>query len=443
MIDPARGPSVTGAEEATSAGPWIVRGRKIAGWAAKIAEFGIVQGLVQAVLAIAGLLIARTLPKSEYALFAIANSIQVACNALADLGVGIGVRSIGGRVWNDRKKFGELLHTALGLRQRFGVVAFVVCLPLAAWMFRRNGATIPITIVLCVLIGLAVIPLLGIPVWSTSAQLHGEYRRIQKLDFGNSLVRLALIGVFCFLRLNAILAFTAGVVTNWIQMVFLRCWASEKTEASSGTHAEYRRELIRLSVKTLPNTVFFCLQGQVTLFILTWTGNPSGVADVTALGRVAVLFTVFSVIFSNILGPRFARCQDPKRIRQLYGILLCGTIASVAPLVILASLFPKPFLWLLGNQYSGLEKECVFVVAAACLGHIGTTMWNMNSSKAWIAIQAPGFIPAVVGAQLLAAMFLNLREFHDVLIFNLVSAAAPLPIYAIDAVLGLMRRRST
>ena len=94
MIDPGGSPGVTGGAEATSTGPWITQGRKIAGWAAKIAEFGIVQGLVQAVLAIAGLLIARTLPKSEYALFAIANSIQVACNALADLGVGIGVRSL-------------------------------------------------------------------------------------------------------------------------------------------------------------------------------------------------------------------------------------------------------------------------------------------------------------------------------------------------------------
>jgi hypothetical protein len=40
-------------------------------------------------------------------------------------------------------------------------------------------------------------------------------------------------------------------------------------------------------------------------------------------------------------------------------------------------------------------------------------------------------------AQALAAVFLNLRQFHDVIIFNLVVCAAPLPIYAVDAWIGL------
>ena len=436
-------PVAAGSETVTLPGtPWVAQGRKIVGWAAKLLEFGLIQGLVQLLLAVAGLLIVRTLSKGDYALFAIANAIQVGCNALADLGIGIGVRSIGGVDWNDRKKFGELLHTALGLRQRFAVIAFAICLPLGAWMFLRNGASIPVTIALCILVGLAVIPLLGISAWGASAQFHGEYRRIQKLDFANAIVRLCLIGVFCFLWLNALLAFAAGLITNWIQMLFLRRWSRDKIDPTSGMNPDYRRELIRLSIKSLPNTIFFCLQGQITLLILTFTGNATGVADITALGRIAILFTVFSVTFSNILGPRFARCQDPKRIPRLYAILLLGTVAAIAPMVLMAALWPGPFLWLLGPKYGGLEKECIWVVAAACLAHIGNTMWNLNSSRAWIGVQATVYIPIMVLSQIIGVVMLDLTRFHDVLIFNLIVSGVPMVAFSGDALLGLSRLKA-
>jgi hypothetical protein len=96
---------------------------RIKQWTLRLAEFGFVQGLVQLLTAVAGLMIVRTLSKPEYALFAIANSMQVTGNLLADIGIGIGVRSIGGRVWNDPARFGQLLNTTLGLRRQFAVVS--------------------------------------------------------------------------------------------------------------------------------------------------------------------------------------------------------------------------------------------------------------------------------------------------------------------------------
>jgi amino acid transporter len=209
------------------------------------------------------------------------------------VGIGIGVRSIGGRVWNDPARFGQLLNTTLGLRRRFAVVSLGVSLPLAAWMLWRNGATVPAIIGLCAVIVLAVIPLLGVTAWGTCAQLHGEYRRLQKLDFGNAMMRCALIGLLVLTKMNALLATSVGVVGNWVQVMFLRRWAHEKVHAAAPPNVEDRRELLRLSLKWLPNVVFYCLQGQVTLLILTFFGNPTGVADITALGRVAALLTIF------------------------------------------------------------------------------------------------------------------------------------------------------
>jgi O-antigen/teichoic acid export membrane protein len=410
-------------------------------WTLRLAEYGSVQIGVQALNAIAGLLIVRYLSKPEYALFAIVNSMQSTANLLADLGIGIGVRSIGGRVWQDRERFGQLLNTSISLRRMFATVSLLVTLPITAWMLWHNGADLPMTLVLCALIVTTIVPLLASTAWATSAQLHGEYRRMQKLDLGNALLRCLAISGLALIKLNVVLAALVGAITSWTSMIFLRRWAREKINHSAPVNAEDRREMIRLSLKSLPNTIFFCFQGQITLLILTLVGNTTGIADVMALGRIAVLFTIFSVTFSNVLAPRFARCQDATKLSRLFLLLVGGSSGLLVGLSVLVWLLPGPFLWLLGPKYAGLGNELVWVVAASCISMIGGVMWGLNSSKAWINIQAYGYMPSIILCQVSAACLLDLRQFHDVLVFNLVSAFAPLPVFAVDAIWGLKKSR--
>ena len=172
-------------------------------WLLIVTEYSLVQGCVQALGAIAGLLIVRSLPKSEYALFAIVNSMQTTSNLFADFGVGIGVRAIGGRVWNDPLRFGQLLATVIQLRRRFAVLSLSICLPLTAWLLFRNGANLLTLCALCLTLAIGLFPLLGVTAWATSAQLHGEYRRLQKLDLCNAVIRLALIAAFALSSLSA------------------------------------------------------------------------------------------------------------------------------------------------------------------------------------------------------------------------------------------------
>ena len=101
--------------------------------------------------------------------------MQTTCNLLADCGIGIGMRAIGGRVWNDRRRFGELIATALGLRKTFAAVSFLLTLPIAGWMLWRCGAGGWQLLGFCGAIVAAVMPLLGASVWGVSPQLHGEY----------------------------------------------------------------------------------------------------------------------------------------------------------------------------------------------------------------------------------------------------------------------------
>ena len=416
-------------------------GRWIAGWAAKVAEFGFVQCWVQLFTGVAGLLIIRALAKEQYAFYAIANQMQTACNLLAELGIGVGVRSIGGRVWQDRRRLGELVQTALGLRRWFALFSIGGCLPVAAWMLRRNGADWPTIVALCIVLVASVLPLLTSSVLTIVPQLHGEYRRIQKLDFGNGLLRLGMAAGLYATRMNAWLAAAIGAVNNFVQMTALRPWAREHADPEAATSAEDRRQLLDLSVRTFPNTLFFCFQGQVTLLILTLVGNSGGIADVTALGRLAVLLMAFSTAFSNVLVPRFARCQDARRLPRLYFGLVGATIALLAPVLAVAWVHPGPLLWILGQQYAGLEAECRLACLIACVNQLVSVIWQLNLTKAWIHIQAFAYIPTLVAAQVIGALVLDLHRFYDVLLFALITVAAPLPPYLADSIAGMRRLR--
>lgn len=416
--------------------PPRLRGR-IPRWGLIAAEFSVMQLAVQLFTAAAGLVIVRSLSKQEYALFAIANAMQTTCNLLADCGIGIGIRSIGGKVWDDRSRFGALLNTAVSLRRRFAVISLSAVVPLAAWLLWSNGADPLQAALLCGTIVIGVIPLLGSSVWLVSAQLHQDFRRIQGLDLGSAVLRVGLIGALAATRLNALLAALVGVVSNWLQARFLRVWAHQRADATAPANPSDRRALIALSRRWFANILFFCCQGQITILLLSFFGNTANIADITALGRLTALFAVFSATFTNVFAPRFARCQDPALLPRLYGAFIGATLVILLPLYVVFKVYPDPFLWLLGEQYRALASECSLVVAAACLSQLGAVMVALNTSKEWIGYQSVAYIPAVLASQCLAAFYFDLQDFHQVLLFNLVTAAAPLPIYFCDAARGL------
>ena len=89
--------------------------------ARRIGNYALVQAAVQILAFSAGILLVRWLPQREYAYFTIANAMQATLNLLADIGISIGLISIGGRVWQDRRRFGELIKTGLSVRRKLAV----------------------------------------------------------------------------------------------------------------------------------------------------------------------------------------------------------------------------------------------------------------------------------------------------------------------------------
>src|SRR5579859_5834753 len=124
-------------------------------WTRMLSTFIGVQVAVQMLGMLSGLLLVTTLTKHEYALFTIANTMLGTMTVLSDTGISSGLSAVGGRVYSDRYRFGQLVNAALSLRKALGIVTLSIVAPLLAWLLYRNGAGAQALLTLTLLISFA------------------------------------------------------------------------------------------------------------------------------------------------------------------------------------------------------------------------------------------------------------------------------------------------
>jgi len=387
-----------------------------------VGNFAFVQGVVQVIGFLSGILLIRRLDQREYAYFTIANTMQGTLNVLADIGISVGLVSIGGRVWQDRHRFGQLVKTAGGLRRKLGAIAAIVVTPVLYFMLVKNGAPVSFTLILIALVlaGLAVQLSLG--VLGVVPRLHSDIKRIQTIDLVGASVRFLILAALMFVFLNSAVAVAVGSVTLFLQYWMLRGYAARVIDFDAPENDEDRHAMQRFIRHLAANAVFFCFQGQITVFLISFFGrNVASVAEVGALGRLAMVFTVLTNLLSNVFGPAFARCQDPRRLRWQYAAIVGGVTAVSLVLIAAAVLFPGAFLFVLGAKYGHLEHELVLMVSGAVIGALTGTFWTLNASKAWIA-GSWLYIPLTLAAQMALIPITDFSSVRSVLLFNLLSA---------------------
>ncbi|PZR74251.1 MAG: polysaccharide biosynthesis protein [Chthoniobacterales bacterium] len=391
-----------------------------------VGNFAVVQVVVQLVGFASGILVIRRLEQNEYAYFTIANTMQGTINVLADMGISIGLMSIGGRVWQDRYRFGQLITTANNFRRRLGAIAVIVVVPILYWMLTRNGAS---PLYASALIGAILAGLLAqfsLGVLGVVPRLRSDVSQIQKIDFTGAVVRfVALVGC-ALVFLNASLAVFVGSIVFLFQYWMLRNYAARVIDLNAPESAEDRSAMIGFVKNQAPNAIFFCLQGQVTIFLISFFGTrATAVAEVGALGRLAVIFTVLGQLLINLFVPAFARCQNPARLRFLYFAIVAGVAAFCAAVIAAAAFFPNQFLFVLGGRYAHLQRELLLMVAGTVMMMLAGTLWVLNASKAWIK-GSWIYIPLTIATQIALIPWTDFSNVSQVLVFNLISTVPSL-----------------
>lgn len=391
-------------------------------FAQQIGRFASVQAVVQLIGFACGILLVRKLEPQEYAFFTIANTMQGTLNVLADIGISIGMVSIGGRVWQDGERFGQLVSAGLRLRRSLGGLAILGITPLLYFMLVKNGASLPYTLLLIAIVLTGLFAQLSLGILEVVPRLRSDIRQIQVIDFSGSILRLVVLIILAFTFLNAGAATIVGAATLFFQYYLLRRYAAGVVNLHAPENREDRHAMLGFIRNQAPNAIFFCLQGQITILLISFFGHRAGsVAAVGALGRLAMVFTILASLMTNIFAPAFARCQEQGRLRQLYAAIVGGvTLFSLA--VLAGAVFlPNEFLFILGPHYSHLQRELLLMVGGAVLNMIASTLWALNASRAWIA-GSWLYIPLTLATQIALIPFIDFGSVAGVLTFNLVSA---------------------
>jgi len=214
-------------------------------------------------------------------------------------------------------------------------------------------------------------------------------------------------------------------------------WGNTRIKKISSLYADWtrkpdpeiRQEIVSVVKRILPGTIYFCLSSQITIWLISFIGTTASVAQIGALGRLAMILNFFSSIFGALIIPRFARLENNKDlILKRFIQIQIGLMLLFLMIILLISIFPTQILWILGNDYSGLEKELILSVAGSCISLYASFLFNISTSRNWI-INPLVSIPIKVVTVIFGAMVLNITTLSGILVFNIFLASSELLIY--------------
>jgi O-antigen/teichoic acid export membrane protein len=397
-----------------------VRSPQLLSWTKLLTRFLTLEALVQGLTFACGILMVRALPKADYALFTVANTLQATMNLMADNGIGSGITAIGGRVWQDRFRFGQLINTAMRLRRAFAVISVTLVTPLLFWMLVRNGAPYSYGALITAAVLLGFYFQLTVGMLMPVLRLHLEVNRIQNLNVWSTALRLILLIIAYGIFLNTAVALLAAAISLALQEIVLRRWVPQMADPKAPPHEGDRREIISIVREQAPNSIYYCVQSQLTVWLISVFGSATGVAEVGALGRIGVIFSMLASVMGNVIYPRFSRVQEAGLLWKRYWQILGGYAAISFALLAFTAMFPEALLWVLGPKYSHLGKELFLMVLSAVLFAVLACMWQLNVARGWI-VSPWLMIPIGIAAQVVGIIVLDVSTVRGVLLLNIYS----------------------
>jgi len=405
----------------------------------RILEFLTSQGIALAARLTYGFLCVRLLPVTEYAKFAVVFGFLGFLSVLMDFFSGTLLPLVGERI-NDRQLIADYVASLRQLAHRvyllaapaaivvyplvvrkqqwsWRVIAAMVLLLLVASWFGRMGGTY----------GSALIALRNRRAWYQAQLISG-------------VGSLAALGVVW--AVHALNAFSA-ILISVAAIAFLSlhyCFRARETLGVRGhPSVEKRRAIIHLALPVAPNVIFYALQGQLSLFLITFFGHSAAVASVGALSRLAQIFMLFGQMAPLLIEPYFAKLPQSRVKRNYLGMLAAqGTLCICA--TSLARYFPQIFLWILGPKYGALRQEVVLMIAGSSIAYLSAVLFMIHTARRfvywWNSVLVIIF---TVTAQALFIIKTDLSTVRGVLVLNLVTAAVGLFVHVFTGIYGLVR----
>lgn len=388
-------------------------------WGRLIAITGSSQALIQIIGFASGILIIRFLPTNEYALYTLATAIYSNMVILADSGIKTSVMAQGGKVWQNREELGKVIATGFQLRRIFAVGSIIISVPIMLYLLHHHGASWWMAFAITLAIIPAFFAALSGTLFEIVPKLHQTISKLQRIQVIASAIRTILILALLYFFPYTFLALLAyGISQIWANRK-LKKLANEFIEATARSSSQVRREILKMVKRLMPESVYLCISGQITVWLISIFGSTAAVAQVGALGRLAMVLSFFGVMFGALISPRFSRLVKNKElifkrfVQIQIGLLFLGLLVVGGTWI-----FSSEMLWVLGEGYSNLEFEIILLMTGNFIGLFAVSNFYLCTSRGWV-INPLISIPVSVIAIIIGAILFDVSSLRGIFVFNI------------------------
>ena len=405
-----------------------------------IRQFMLSQGISVAGNLLYGLLCVRLLATDDYAKFVVLFGVQGTLVILMDVGIsGSLIPLIGERVDDEHliadyvASLRQLAHRlyifiAVGLLVGYPllvsnrgwrfttIVSMVATLLLSTWFMRIGGAYGAVLILL---------------------RDRKHWYRGQMISSLGTLAFLLLFWTFHILgAFQAILINVAGIIFVGI---FYYYRARHLLKFEGHASKKKKQAIVRLALPNVPGIIFYALQGQIALMLITFFGHTAAVASIGALSRLGQIFSLFTQMNPMLIEPYFAKL--PKvRFAKNYVAAIALTGSFCIAVTVAANRAPALFLWILGPKYSSLGYEVMIVIASSSISYFTNVLWTIHSARRFIYWWSN--IANIVLTLVVQVLFIwkaDLSTVRSVVMLNLATVAAALLTNVLSGLYGVIR----
>ncbi len=406
----------------------------------RVGQFFGAQGLTMVSNLLYGFLCVRLLAIPDYAMYVVVFGFLGSLGVFMDTGISGCVIPLVGDQVNDKQLVADYVASLRQLSTRI----FLFMAPVAAILYplfvhNRGWSWQVVTVMVLVLLFSVWFSQIG-AAYGTVLIMRRDLTRWYRDQMISSLGTLALL--ILFWKMHWLTAFTA-ILINVSGILFIGVSYYLRVRHILGVTGagskEKRKAIVHLALPNFPSVIFYALQGQIPLFLITLFGATTGVASVGALGRLGQGFNLFSQMNPLLIVPYFAKLAKEKVLSHYLVAVgaACGvSLAAVA----LAHFYPGIFLWVLGHKYYGLGHAVVLIMIGSAIRYLSGVVWVINTARKFIYWWSN--ISTIVLTILVQVLFIfwkrDLSTVDSVLVFNIVSAAASLVICILCGVYGFI-----
>ncbi|WP_157974431.1 lipopolysaccharide biosynthesis protein [Lewinella sp. IMCC34183] len=413
-------------------------------WGKLISVTGGAQALIQGAGFVSGIFIIRMLTTEQYAYYTLANAMLGTMTILADGGISAGVLSEGGKQWKDREELGKILATAMHMRRQFAIGSLLVSVPILYYLLQEQGSVWWHSILLILCLTPVFWAQLSGSLLQIVPRLHQNINALLKINVQINAVRLlaTLPTLFFFPFAGvAILATGAGQVRGNLRF---RELSLKKANWKADVSPFYRKRLMQSVRRLLPGSIYYCISGQITVWLIAFFSDTESMAQIGALSRLMVLLTLVRMLVDLLVTPRYARLSDDTRTVVVRFFQVIALLLGISSLIVLGVyLFPDVFLWILGKKYNNLEYEVVLMTISSCLSLMSGSLHALTISRGLIP-NPYVMIAFTILSQVFVLYFLvDYTTLSGVILFSIYSALLTLSYRIADFLYRTLIRKES